>query len=129
MTIATGTFEVKTQPQAQDDPAPGFGRASLDKQYGGDLAGAATGVMLTAMTPTPGSAAYVALERFTGKLHGREGSFALQHAGSMCGGTQQLAISVVPCSGSGELTGIEGQLDIRIENGRHYYEFEYTLPD
>jgi hypothetical protein len=128
-TIANGAFEVRTQPLSQDDPAPGFGRLALEKTYSGDLAGAGQGVMLTAMTPTPGAAAYVAIERVTGKLHGREGSFALQHAGSMCNGEQQLAICVVPCSGTGELAGIEGQLDIRIENGQHFYEFEYTLPE
>jgi hypothetical protein len=128
-TIANGSFEVRTQPQVQDEPAPGLGRLSLDKTFTGDLVGTGQGVMLTAVTPTPGSAAYVALERVTCKLHGRSGSFVLQHAGSMCDGAQQLAISVVPCSGTGELEGIEGQLDIRIENGQHFYEFEYTLPD
>jgi hypothetical protein len=125
--LATGTFEVQTQPQVQDDPAQGLGRLGLDKQFSGDLVGMGKGVMLTAMASTPGSGAYVAVERVTGKLHGREGTFLLQHAGTMANGSQQLAINVVPDSGTGALAGIAGQLDIRIENGRHFYEFEYTV--
>lgn len=127
-TLANGTFQVQTQPQAQDDPLPGLGRLGLDKQFSGDLVATSKGVMLTAMTPTPGSAAYVAVERVTGSLHGRDGSFALHHSGRMQGGDQQVAICVVPDSGTGQLVGIAGQLDIRIENGQHYYELEYTLP-
>jgi hypothetical protein len=85
--------------------------------------------MLTAMTGTEGSAGYVAMERVTGTLHGREGSFVLQHTGTMNRGAQQLSIAVVPDSGTGKLAGIAGTFAIRIEDGRHYYDFEYSLPE
>ena len=127
-TLASGTFEVQTQPQCQDDPAPGLGRLALDKQFSGDLVGSGKGVMLTAMTSTPGSAVYVAVERVTGKLNGREGTFALRHAGTMTRGAPELSIIVVPDSGTGELVGLAGKLAIRIADGQHFYELEYTLP-
>ena len=93
------------------------------------MAGTSQGEMLTAVTPTQGSAGYVALERFTGAVHGRQGSFVLQHSGTMSPrGGQQLAITIVPDSGSGELQGIEGRFLLKIDNGQHEYALEYTLP-
>ena len=81
--------------------------------------------MLTAMTPVKGSAGYVAIERVTGTLAGKQGSFALQHTGTMDRGAQQLRISVVPDSGTGDLTGLTGELTIQIAGGQHSYEFQY----
>jgi hypothetical protein len=130
---AAGTFTVQMTPQGESAAVPEgatpLGRLSLDKVFSGDMAGASAGEMLTAVTPTAGSAGYVALERFTGTVHGRRGSFVLQHGGTM--GRQhgqQLSITVVPDSGSGELQGIEGRFLLKIENGQHHYELEYTLP-
>jgi hypothetical protein len=80
------------------------------------------------MTPVKGSAGYVAIERFTGSLMGRSGSFVFQHSGSMNQGAQQLSITVVPDSGTGALKGLAGQFKIRIENGQHFYEFDHSLP-
>ena len=124
---ATGTFEVTMTPAAET--AAELGRMSLDKRFEGDLQGVGRGEMLTAMTGTEGSAGYVAMERVTGTLHGREGSFVLQHTGTMNRGAQQLSITVVPDSGTGKLAGIAGTFAIRIEDGRHYYDFEYSLPE
>ncbi|MEO8849729.1 MAG: DUF3224 domain-containing protein [Casimicrobiaceae bacterium] len=101
---------------------------SLDKQFAGDLSGVGNGEMLTAMTQTKGSAGYVAIEQFTGTLHGRAGGFVFQHSGSMTRGAQQLSITVVPDSGTGQLTGITGCLEITIADGKHSYAFSYTLP-
>jgi hypothetical protein len=101
---------------------------ALDKQYAGDLAGSATGTMLSALTAVQGSAGYVAIERVTGSLHGRRGSFVLQHDGLMTRGARQLAITVVPDSGSGELARLGGRMDIQIVDGKHYYTFDYELP-
>ena len=132
MTIrATGSFEVKLTPEASDQGADGgsLGRMSIAKQFQGDLEGTGTGTMLTALAATKGSAGYVAIERVTGTLHGRRGGFVLQHSGTMARGEQQLTISVVPDSGTGELTGLAGQMRIIIAGGKHSYEFEYTLPD
>ena len=84
--------------------------------------------MLTAMTPTKGSAGYVAIERVTGTLHGRAGSFVFQHSGTMDRGAQQLSITVVPDSGTGELAGIGGRFTLQIVDGKHLYDFAYTLP-
>jgi hypothetical protein len=125
---ATGTFEVKLTPQEAETGAdPTLGRLAIEKTFQGDLEATSWGQMLTARTSIQGSAGYVAIERVTGSLHGRPGSFTLQHSGIMTRGEPQLTISVVPDSGSGELEGISGRIAIQIEAGKHSYEFEYTL--
>ena len=121
---ATGTFDVKVTPLTAAGDTPG--RFSIDKQYRGDLEGSGKGEMLTAGDASSGSAGYVAIERVTGKLDGKSGSFVLQHSGSMTRGAQQLAITVVPDSGTGELSGISGKMDIQIDHGKHSYVFEYS---
>jgi Protein of unknown function (DUF3224) len=127
---AAGSFTVSIKPQHKPDIAPGssLGRMALEKQFSGELVASGKGEMLTAMTETAGSAGYVAIERVTGVLHGRRGGFVLQHSGTMAHGVQQLVISVVPDSGSDRLAGIEGTLAIRIVDGEHFYEFNYSLP-
>lgn len=126
---ARGTFTVTLQPLPAHDAADGsmLGRMSLDKEYSGGLAATAVGEMLTAMTPVRGSAAYVAVERVTGTLDGRAGSFVLQHSGTMAGGAQRLTIEIVPDSGTGDLAGIRGSLAIDIADGVHHYTLAYTL--
>jgi hypothetical protein len=101
----------------------------IDKQFHGDLEGTSKGQMISAMGSVKGSAGYVAMERVTGKLKGRTGSFVLQHNGTMTRGAPQLSVTVVPDSGTDQLTGIAGMLTIKIEGGKHSYEFEYTLPE
>ena len=127
---ARGTFEVKLTPQAPNGNAQdsALGRMTIDKQFRGDLEGTGRGEMLTAMSPVKGSAGYVAIERVSGKLQGRTGTFVLQHSGTMARGAQQLTISVVPDSGTGELAGLAGEMVIIIADGKHSYEFEYSLP-
>lgn len=126
---ASGTFEVKLAPQGTGDEAEGskLGRMSIDKQFHGDLEATSKGEMLTAMTSTQGSAGYVAIEKVTGTLKGKRGTFALQHSGTMNRGEQQLSITVVPDSGTGELAGLAGRMMINIADGKHSYDFEYTL--
>ncbi|HEY6349336.1 MAG TPA: DUF3224 domain-containing protein [Candidatus Angelobacter sp.] len=125
---ARGTFEVKLTPQPSDDRAnEDLGRMTIEKQLHGDLEGAGKGQMLTAGNST-GSGAYVAIERITGTLEGRSGSFILQHRGIMTRGTPDLSITVVPDSGTGQLAGITGTFTIILANGKHSYDFEYTLP-
>jgi hypothetical protein len=130
-THATGTFEVKMFPLQPEDKAEGstLGRMSIDKQFHGDLEATSKGEMLSAMTAVQGSAGYVAIERVTGKLHGRSGSFVLQHAGTMTRGEPRLSVTVVPDSGSGQLVGLTGQMTINIAEGQHSYVFDYTLPN
>lgn len=127
---AKGSFDVQVAPVATTEHPGGttLGRFSLAKTFRGDLEATGTGEMLTAGTAVPGSAGYVAIERVEGSLAGRQGSFVLQHSGSMAGGRQSLAISVVPDSGTGELAGIAGTLAIEIEGKAHFYRFEYSLP-
>jgi hypothetical protein len=127
---ATGTFEVTLTPQAEEDKVEDvtLDRMSIDKQFYGDLEAISKGEMLTAGTPVEGSAGYVAIERINGMLHGRAGSFVLQHSGTMTRGVAQLSITVVPDSGTGELVGLEGKMTINIRDGKHSYDFEYTLP-
>ncbi len=130
----TGLFDVKMTPQPAEPPVSGekagasLGRMWLDKRYHGELDATAQGQMLSALTPTPGSAGYVAIEHVTGSLQGRSGSFVLQHHGLMDRGAQQLVIVVVPGSGSGELAGLTGTMGIRIAEGKHHYSFDGTLP-
>lgn len=121
---ATGTFEVKLTPQPI---AEGLGRMTIDKTFSGDLEGSSVGEMLSAMGGVKGSAGYVAIEKVTGKLGGKSGTFVLQHSGSMDRGTPSLVVTVVPDSGTGELAGITGKLGIRIEGKQHFYDFEYSL--
>jgi Protein of unknown function (DUF3224) len=135
-THASGTFEVKLSPQGQDGESPEkesenvtLGRMTIDKQFHGDLEGTSRGQMLTAGTPVKDSAGYVAIERFSGTLQSREGSFVLQHNGTMTRGVPQLSITVVPDSGTGQLVGLAGKMTIRIDGGKHYYDFEYTLSE
>ena len=123
---AKGEFDVKVLPVAQD-AASGLGRMSIDKTFRGDLVGTSVGEMLTAMSPVEGSGAYVAVERVTGALAGRNGSFALHHTGVMERGKPSLVITVVPDSGTDVLACIAGTLTIEITGGKHFYELEYTL--
>jgi hypothetical protein len=128
---ATGTFDVKVIPDGPEDKVAGstLGRMSIDKQYHGDLDGSSKGQMLTAGTNVKGSAGYVAMERFTGTLNARKGSFVLQHTGTMNRGALQLSITVVPDSGTDELAGVTGKMAIIIADGKHSYDLEYALPD
>ena len=131
MNRAVGTFDVKLAPidAYNRDTGALAGRMSLDKQFRGELEATGKGEMLTAGTDVKGSAAYVAIERVTGTLRGRSGSFALHHTGIMNRGVPTLSIAVVPDSGTGGLAGISGRMAIIIADGKHSYEFDYTLPD
>lgn len=128
--VAKGSFTVQIKPAVEPDVAEGvaLGRMTLDKQFEGDLAGIGKGEMLTALTPVKGSAGYVAIERVTGTLHGRAGSFVLQHTGTMDQGAQWLSITVVPGSGTGALAGLSGTFKLEIVGGKHLYELSYDLP-
>jgi len=127
---AAGPFDVKVVPQGTPDKAEGstLARMSIDKQYHGALEATAKGEMLTAGTDVQGSAGYVAIERVTGTLNGKTGSFVLQHNATLTRGAPSLNIIVVPDSGSGQLVGITGKMNVIIEGGKHSYDFEYTLP-
>jgi hypothetical protein len=128
-THASGSFEVQINPQAQDNAGGStLGRMSIDKQFHGDLEGTGKGEMLTAGTDT-GSAVYVAIERVTGTLQGRSGTFVLVHHGTMTRDAQQLTITVVPDSGTDQLVGLAGTVAINIVDGKHLYDFEYTLAE
>ncbi len=127
---ATGTFEVKLAPQSLAHPQAdsALGRMSLDKVFSGDLHGTSEGEMLTAGSPAKGSAGYVAIERLSGTLDGRTGTFVLQHSGTMNRGALELSVRVVPDSGTDGLVGIAGTLGIQIVDGKHLYTFDYALP-
>jgi hypothetical protein len=132
MIQAHGTFEVKLTPQKPDNKeaeSSNLGRMSIDKKFSGDLEGTSKGEMLSAMTEVKGSAGYVAMERVSATLHGRSGTFVLQHTGTMTRGAPELSIAVVPDSGTGQLVGIAGAMTIKIADGKHFYEFDYTLPE
>jgi hypothetical protein len=122
----TGTFDVKIAPQ-DDKLNDGISRMVLDKQYHGDLEGTSKGQML-AVGSAKSSGVYVAIESFTGTLQGKSGSFSLHHTGIMTKSGPTLNINVVPDSGTGQLAGISGKMNIIIAaDGKHSYEFEYTL--
>ena len=126
---ANGTFEVKLTPQPPDERAPDapLGRMLIDKRFSGDLDGVSVGQMLTGFGTEKGSAGYVAIERVTGTLQGKSGSFILQHTGVMNRGAAHLTIAVVPDSGNDELVGLTGNMTIDIVEGKHFYKFEYSV--
>ena len=128
---ATGTFDVKLAPVGNESvpEGPNMGRLSIDKIFKGDIDGVSKGEMITAAGITvKESAAYSAVERVTATLHGKKGTFALQHTGIMDRGKPSLTITVVPDSGTGALTGLTGTMDIIIEGKAHKYVFEYSVP-
>jgi hypothetical protein len=130
-TCAKGTFQVRLTPQGQENKTQEStpGRVSIEKQFHGDLEATSKGEMLSAGTAVKGSAAYLAIERVSGTLHGRTGSFILKHRGIMTHGAPQLATTVAPDSGTGQLTDLAGKMAITTADGKHSYEFGYTLPE
>ena len=127
---ANGPFNVKMSPQADADLPQGvISRMTIDKQFQGDLEATSKGEMLSAGNPSAGSAGYVALEHVTGTLDGKQGSFVLQHSATIDHNVPHLSITVVPGSGTNQLTGLAGSMNILIKEGKHSYAFEYTLPE
>jgi hypothetical protein len=128
--VISGTFDLVMKPMetfATGIDNVKLGRMSIDKTFSGSLSAISKGEMLSARTPVQGSAGYVAIEQVTGELEGKQGSFVLQHYGLMSAGNSLLTLEVVPDSGTGELSGLTGKMNIRIENGQHYYDFEYEI--
>ena len=125
MAKAIGSFEVRLAPLAAHEGS--IGRMTIDKEFHGDLEGTSRGEMLSAMTSVQGSAGYVAMEKVTGTLAGRSGTFVLQHTATMHRGVPSLSITVVPDSGTEGLTGIRGTFNIIIADGKHAYELDYEL--
>lgn len=128
---ASGLFDVKLAPQPPDGEAGGvaIGRMAIDKQFQGELEATSRGQMLAFRASVAGSAGYVAMEVVVGRLHGRSGTFVLQHSGTMTRGAQQLALTVVPDSATDQLTGLAGSMAIAVAEGKHAYTFDYTLPE
>ena len=127
---AKGEFEVKITPLEPDfkfDENP-LARMSIDKQFHGDLKATGKGEMLSAGDPAKGAGGYVAMEKVSGSLHGRTGTFVLQHSGTMSHGSYQVLVTVVPDPGTGHLAGLTGTMTI-IKDGKHSYDFAYSLPD
>ncbi|HTV57908.1 MAG TPA: DUF3224 domain-containing protein [Verrucomicrobiae bacterium] len=124
-----GTFEVKVTPveSAAIAGEPELSSMAIVKEFHGALEAASKGLMLGAGAPMKGSAGYVAIEKVAGTLGGRAGSFVLQHSGTMHRGMLELSVTVVPGSGTGELSGLAGKMSIEIAAGKHFYTFDYTL--
>jgi len=127
MQTISGKFEVKMSPQPGVLDTEGIGTFRLDKTYSGVLQAEGIGLMTAHRTAVASSAGYVALERVRGALEGRSGSFVLQHSGLMHANERRLDLQVIPDSGDGELTGLSGRMNIRIEDGKHYCDFDYAL--
>jgi hypothetical protein len=126
----TGTFNVILNPidsYTKGEEGVKLGRMSIEKTWNGELKAKSKGEMLSAMTPIKGSAGYVAIEQVTGSLAGKRGSFVLQHYGLMDKGEDSLVLEVVPDSGTDELKGLTGKMAIRIEEGTHFYDFEFEI--
>ncbi|GKX61614.1 hypothetical protein SOASR032_01830 [Pragia fontium] len=128
---ARGPFDLKLDPQPLSSIAEntGLGRMTLDKQFHGDLNATSQGEMLAFRSSVQGSAGYVAMETVSGTLNGRRGSFVFQHSSTMNRGVSGQSITVVPDSGSEELSGLSGSMIITITDGQHSYQFDYTLPE
>ena len=131
MQTITGTFDVTRTAEPPYDTAPGatLARSRVDKRFHGDLEATGHVEMLSAMTEVAGSAGYVAIERVSGSLGGRVGSFVLQHSGTMNRGVSTLSVTVVPDSGAGALVGLSGAMTIDVVDGQHRYTFAFELPD
>jgi len=127
MSQANGAFDVKLVPQDDANGDTTLGRMTIDKQYHGALEAVSKGQMLSAFTSVKDSAGYVAIEKVNGTLDGRDGTFVLQHNATMNRGVPDLSIVVVPDSGTDQLTGLTGRMVINIADGKHFYEFEYTI--
>lgn len=129
-THASGAFEVKLAPQTLSDTSADalLGRLSIDKTFHGDFTATSKGEMLSAGTSIQGSAGYVAIEKVSGSLHGRTGTFVLMHVGILNRGESHLNITVVPDSGTEALEGLSGTMNIINDAGKHSYTFDYTLP-
>ena len=132
---AKGSFDVKMTPAepTEFEKANDIARLTSDKTWHGDFEGVSHGEMITGSTASPGSMAYVAIERMTGKLNGRQGSFTFAHRASMMKGDApsagELSVTVIPNSGTRELTGLAGLLMIQIDaQGKHTWSFDYSLP-
>ena len=128
---ASGTFDVRLTPRTskETDGGDNLVKMSIDKQFHGDLTATSKGEMLADNMGDKGSGGYVAMERVSGTLRGRRGTFVLQHSGTITRGAAHLSITVVPESGTGQLVGLEGKMMIKVVGGKHFYEFEYTLPE
>ena len=124
---ATGTFEVKLTPEPDASGEAVVGRMSIDKQFQGDINGTSKGLMTMAGTAVQGSAGYVALEKVSASIDGKNGTFYLQHHGIMNRGEGKLLVVVIPDSGTDGLTGLSGSMSIKIEDGKHFYDFEYAI--
>lgn len=129
MTISKGTFEVQVTPEPPIDAVDGvsIGRVTVQKQIRGGLEATTVVHMLGVRTPIDGMGGYVAIERVTGTLEGKRGTFVLQHGGTMAGGKPTLHVTVVPGSGTGELVGLRGNFEITIEAGKHFYAFDWSI--
>ncbi|WP_028109561.1 DUF3224 domain-containing protein [Ferrimonas futtsuensis] len=124
----SGQFDVTLDPMdsyAEGTAGAVLGRMSIDKVFHGELSAVSRGEMLSVMTPVKGSAGYVAIEQVVGSLSGKHGSFVLQHFGVMADGSDRLILEVVPNSATGELAGLSGKMAIRIDEGQHFYDFEF----
>ena len=128
---ASGIFEVKLTPLAAEGASKeaNLVKMSIDKQFRGDLTATSKGEMLADSSAANGSGGYVAMERVSGTLHNRKGTFVLQHSGTMTRGTPQLSVTVVPDSGTDQLVGLAGRMTINITDGKHSYDFDYTLAE
>jgi hypothetical protein len=125
---AKGTFDVKITPNGTQQGDPGLSKLTVEKTFHGDLEGTSRGEMLTGDSDRKDSGVYVLIERVTGTLNGRKGTFILHHNGVMTRGTPQLSILIAPDSGTGKLVGISGRFNLDIKDGKHLYDLEYTLP-
>ena len=128
MNRASGTFDVQLTPVTDGESA--VGRMTIAKEFHGDLSGMSQGQMLMASSDAvEGSAGYVAIEKVTGTLNGRTGTFYLQHSGTMTRGTGELTITVIPDTATADLVGLAGRMNITISDGKHLYDFDYSLPE
>lgn len=126
----TGTFQVQLAPldtYATGENGLQLGRMSIDKTFSGPLSATSKGEMLTGMGTVKGSAGYTAIEQVQGTLEGKKGSFLVQHFGLMSARGAEARLEVIPDSGTGELAGLAGSMQIRIEDGQHFYDFDYAF--
>jgi hypothetical protein len=121
----TGRFDVTSWDEEVYDDADGVALAqtSSTKAFEGGIVGTSTVRILQAGAPD-GAAAYVAVERVTGEVDGRKGTFVLTHRAVMSPAGGEMTIAVLPHSATGDLAGLTGEMTIGAE---HAYTFVYSL--
>lgn len=98
-------------------------RGTRRRRFDGEISGEGTADILIARG-SDDRLGYVATERFVGSVAGKSGTFLLQHGAAMDRGVVTPFGYIVPGTGTGELMGIRGEVQIAADTLTLTYDFE-----